>query len=191
MKSLHRHTLHRYTSYRPTWGLLLLMLIVGSVVAGCAPNANAQLISPSLGEQLYAEEANAVVVAEPTPVPVTFAELTPEQVTAGLPEDFAAALASADPSRGETIALTNGCVGCHSTDPNVTMTGPTWANLADTAANRIPDMSPANYIYTSIVEPGAYVVPNYPSGVMPSIYGETIPMEDLASLVAYLLQQHQ
>src|SRR5215204_2139860 len=99
----------------------LLFLCIGVlltvVVAGCAPNASAQLVSPRLGEQLYAEEANSVVEVEPTPVPVTFAELTPEQVTAGLPADFAAALAAADPSKGETLALTNGCVGCHSTDP--------------------------------------------------------------------------
>jgi mono/diheme cytochrome c family protein len=71
------------------------------------------------------------------------------------------------------------------------MTGPTWHELADHAANRQPGTSPANYIYTSIVNPGAYIVPNYPSGVMPATYAETIPPEDLANLVAYLLTLHQ
>jgi cytochrome c551/c552 len=181
MKLLHRQSL----------GYLILLLALTVVVAGCTPNANAQLISPGLGAQLYAEEANQEISAEPTPVPVTFAELAPDQVTAGLPEDFAAALAAADPSRGETVALANGCNGCHNTDPSVVTTGPTWANLADTAANRQAGMSPANYIYTSIVDPGAYVVPTYPSGIMPAIYGETIATEDLANLVAFLLAQHQ
>jgi cytochrome c2 len=101
---------------------------------------------------------------------VLFTELTPEQVTAGLPEDFATALAAADPSKGETVALTNGCVGCHSLDPAVQMTGPSWHNVADHAANRQPGVSPANYLYTSITNPGAYVVPNFPGGVMPQIY---------------------
>jgi cytochrome c551/c552 len=172
-------------------GFLLFVLVVGLMLAGCVPNANARLISPELGSQLYAEEANQELVVEPTAVPLRFADLAPEQVTAGLPEDFAAALANADPSRGETVALANGCGGCHNVDPAVVMTGPTWHNMADTASGRQPDQSPAHYIYTSIVEPNAYVVPNYPSGVMPQIYGETLPTEDLANLVAYLLTLHE
>jgi mono/diheme cytochrome c family protein len=178
-------------SHHQSLGLLLIFVVLGLMVAGCAPNANAQLISPALGAALYAEEANQVVEAEPTPIPVLFSELTPEEVTAGLPPDFAAALANADPAAGETVALTVGCRGCHSDDPAVAMTGPSWNNLADHAANRVPGMSPANYIYTSITNPGSYVVPNFPSGVMPQVYGETIPTEDLANLVAYLLTHHE
>ena len=78
-------------------------------------------------------------------------------MTAGLPEDFAAALASADASNGEKVALVNGCGGCHSTDPAVTMTGPTWHNLADTATNRVAGESPSLYIHDSIVTPGRAV----------------------------------
>lgn len=174
-----------------TWIILTAVALFGLGLAACAPNANARLISPELGAQLYAEEADQEVVVEPTPEPLLFASLTPEQVTAGLPDDFAAALAAADPSRGETVALANGCVGCHSVDPAVTMTGPTWANLADTATNRVPGESPALYLHDSIVNPNAYVVPGYPSGVMPPTYGDTIALEDLANLVAYLLQHHQ
>lgn len=185
MKLLHRQSL-RY------WFVLLVLgLVLSMVIAGCAPNANAQLISPQLGAQLYAEESSAEIAIEPTPEPRRFADLAPEEVTAGLPDDFAAALAAADPSRGETVALANGCVGCHSVDPAVTMTGPTWYLLADTAANRRPDVSPAAYIHESIVNPGAYVVPEYPSGVMPATYDQTISVEDMADLVAYLLTQHE
>jgi hypothetical protein len=169
--------------HRQSLGFLFILLVVSVVLAGCAPNANAQLVSPQLGAQLYAEEASQEVAK--------FANLAPEEVTAGLPEDFAAALAAADPSRGETVALANGCIGCHSVDPAVTMTGPTWFHVADTAANRQPGTSPAAYLHDSIIEPGKYVVPNYPSGVMPAIYAETIPMEDLANLVAFLLTQHE
>jgi mono/diheme cytochrome c family protein len=183
MKLLHHRSL----------GLLLSIVVLGMVAAGCAPNANAQLISPQLGAALYAEEANQVVVAEPTPVPVKFAELTPEQVTAGLPPDFAAALAAADPEAGETVALTvvPSCRGCHNDDPAVAMTGPSWNNVADHAANRVPGMSPANYLYTSIMDPGAYVVPNFPGGVMPPVYADSLSTEDLANLVAYLLTHHE
>ena len=177
--------------HRRSFGFLLCCVALGVLLAGCVPNANARLISPELGAQLYADESSGEIVVEPTAEPLKFASLTPEEVTAGLPADFAAALAAADPSKGETVALTNGCVGCHSVDPAVTMTGPTWFHLADTATNRRPGESPALYIHTSIVEPGAFVVPDYPSGVMPTTYGETIPVEDLANLVAYLLAQHE
>jgi mono/diheme cytochrome c family protein len=183
MKLLHRQSLC----------LLIISLVLGVVVAGCAPNAEAQLISPQLGAQLYAEESNAVVEAEPTPAPVTFAELTPEQVTAGLPADFAAALASADPSKGPNLVLVNGCSGCHSEDDPTGggRAGPSWVNLADHASNRVPGESPALYIHDSIVNPGAYVVPNFPNGVMPQDFGQRLSTEDLADLVAYLLTLHQ
>lgn len=171
--------------------LFVLLMAVGLVVAACAPNANATLISPDLGEQLYAAEAGQQVQVEPTPTPVPFASLSQEQVTAGLPEDFAGALANADPSAGETVAVANGCIGCHALDPEAELAGPTWNNMADTAANRQEDMSPANYLYTSIVEPNAYIVDGFQSGVMPQNFSDTIPQEDLANLVAYLLTLHQ
>jgi hypothetical protein len=172
-------------------GLWIILLVLGAVVAGCAPNANAALVSPQLGAQLYAEEASNEIVIEPTPVPRKFVELTPEEATAGLPEDFAAALAAADPSKGENVALIAGCPQCHSLNPADVRTGPTWALMADHATNRIEGMSPALYIYNSITSPGSYVVPNFPGGIMPPDYATRIPMEDLADLVAFLLTQHE
>jgi mono/diheme cytochrome c family protein len=172
-------------------GLLLVVWLLALAVAGCAPNANAELISPQLGEQLYAKEANEEVEIAPTPEPRKIANMAPEEVTAGLPDDFAAALAAADPSRGQAVALSNACIGCHSLDPNQVMTGPTWFHVADVAANRRPDMSPAFYIYHSIIAPNEHVVEGYPANVMPQIYAETISQGDLANLVAYLLQQHE
>lgn len=173
---------------RHFWGFVLLVIVL--VVAGCAPNANAQIVSPQLGAQLLAEESNSVVQAEPTAAPLVFTDLTPEQVTAGLPPEFAAALASADPSQGEQLALVNGCVGCHSLDPAVQMTGPSWHDAAVHAANRVPGESPALYLYESITNPGKFTVPNFPGGVMPATYAQTISTEDLANLVAFLLEQH-
>lgn len=176
--------------YRRSLGPALAILALATVLTGCAPNANAELISPQLGAQLFAKEASGVVEAVPTAAPLTLASLTPEEVTAGLPEDFATALAAADAGNGPNVALTNGCVGCHSTDPAVTMTGPTWHNVGDTAVNRQPGVSPALYLHDSIVDPNKFTVPNYASGLMPQIYADTIPLEDLADLVAYLLSQH-
>jgi mono/diheme cytochrome c family protein len=119
------------------------------------------------------------------------ATMSDEEIYAGLPEDFAAALAVADPARGETLALANGCVGCHVLDPDQVMSGPTWYHAGDMAANRQAGVSPALYLHDSIVAPNDYIVSGYPANVMPQIYGDTISIEDLAILVAYLLAQHE
>jgi mono/diheme cytochrome c family protein len=178
-------------SQRSLVGGLALVLAVAITVSACAPNPRTEIISPQLGAQLYARELSGVVVAAPTPEPLRIATMSEEEIYAGLPEDFAAALAAATPSRGETLALANGCIGCHVLDPNQVMSGPTWYHMGDTAANRRAGVSPALYIYESIVAPNAYVVSGYPANVMPQNYGDTISLQDLADLVAYLLQQHE
>jgi cytochrome c2 len=173
-------------------GLTLAVLLFGALVlAACAPDPNELIISPQLGEQMVARDSgNEVVRAEPTPLPL-LASLTPEQIVAGLPEDLVTAINSADPARGEQLALQNGCVGCHNLDPNVTMTGPTWYNIGNIAVGREPGVSPAAYLDHSIVNPSEYVVPNYPDNIMPKTYGDILSVQDQGDLIAYLLQQTQ
>jgi cytochrome c551/c552 len=171
--------------------LALALLVLALLIISCAPNANEPIISPQLGPLLAAREAGEIVVALPTPTPVLLASLPEEQIYAGLPEDFAAALAAADPANAETIALTAGCVGCHNLDPAQQAQGPTWFHMGDTAAGRVAGEGPALYLYTSIVNPSAYIVPGYQDGIMPKTFGETLTTQQLADLVAYLLAQHQ
>ncbi len=170
--------------------LLLAVLLVGALaLAACAPDPNELIISPQLGDQMVARSAgNQVVRAEPTPAP-RLADLTPEEITAGLPEDLAAAIINGDPARGEQLALSNGCIGCHSLDPNAVMTGPTWYNIGNTAVGREPGVSPAAYLDHSIVNPSEYVVPNYPDNIMPKTYGQTLSVQDQGDLIAHLLAQ--
>jgi cytochrome c551/c552 len=169
----------------------LLMLTLVILLVSCAPDANEPIISSQLGTLLAARESGQEVSALPTATPVLISALSDEQIYAGLPADLRAAIDTADPSRAQQIALANGCVGCHSLDPNQTMTGPTWYHLGDTAAMRVPNESPAEYIHQSIVAPGAFVVPNFPGGVMPPDFGTRLSTQDLADLIAFLLQQHQ
>src|SRR5689334_19568723 len=82
------------------FGVIFAVLVLGLIVAACAPNADVQLVSPKLGEQLFAEEAGQAVKVEPTPVPLAIKTMTPEQITAGLPPDFVEALKKADPTKG-------------------------------------------------------------------------------------------
>lgn len=171
--------------------LVALLVMIAAVATACAPDPNQLIISPQLGEQMVARAAGQQIVrAEPTPLPL-LSSLTPEQIVAGLPEDVIAALPNADLARAEQLALSNGCIGCHGLDPTVQMTGPTWHNIGNTAVGRVPGESPGLYLYQSIVNPGGYSVPNYPAGVMPATYVDTLSPTDLADMVAYLLAQTQ
>jgi cytochrome c2 len=106
---------------------------------------------------------------------------------AGLPDNILAALENADPERGAQLTQQSACIACHNLDPSVTQPGPSWHNLAVTAAERVPDQSAALYLYTSIVHPNDFIVEGYPSGLMVPTFGETLSDQDLADLIAYLL----
>lgn len=170
----------------------LFLMTAALALSACMPDADAMIISPNLGAQMVAAASAGpgAVVAEPTPAP-KLADLTEEQITAGLPDDVVAALAAADPANGETLSLANACIGCHSLDPETVMTGPTWHNVADTAIVRVQGESPAYYLYQSFMDPNAYVVNGFPSGVMPQTYADTLSTGDIADLLAYLLSQHE
>ncbi|WP_343403545.1 c-type cytochrome [Caldilinea sp.] len=170
--------------------LVASLMVLGLVVTACTPDAAQLIISPQLGSQLTAlESGNEIVAAAAVEAP-KLSELAPEQIVAGLPDDVAAALDAADPANGEQISLARGCIGCHALDPNVTMTGPTWYHVGDTAVSRVPGESPALYLYHSIVNPGSFVAPNYPNNIMPANYGEQLSVQELADLIDYLLQQN-
>jgi len=67
------------------------------------------------------------------------------------------------------------------------LVGPSWYNVGDHAVTRVPGQSPGFYLYNSILLPNEYLNETYPANVMPMNYGEIIPQEDLADIVAYLL----
>ena len=100
-------------------------------------------------------------------------------------------MADADPNRGEQLTIQNACTGCHTLDPDVMMVGPTWHNLAETAANRVEGQNAAEYLYYSIIDPNDYVVEGFPLNVMLQIYADTLSDQDLADLVTYLLNAEQ
>ena len=174
--------------YRRVAVVMPLFLIVAAfLITSCVPEADAPIISPRLGAVLAQIEADGEIKVEPTPEPLALADLTPVSVTLGLPADFATALEAANPENATTLALVNGCAGCHSIDPAIVLTGPTWHNIGDTATNRRPDESPALYLYLSITDPAAYEVPNFPSGVMPKDFAQRMSQQEIADVVAYLL----
>ena len=169
-------------------GCLLVSLLL--IMTGCVPDAEGEIISPDLGPKLVLARSEGGVEVAPTPAPPKLAELAPDQVYAGLPDDVRQAVESADVGAAQTVALKYGCIGCHATDPNQKLTGPTWHNVGDTAVTRVPGESPAQYFYESITNPNAHVVDGYPANIMPQTFKDMMTPQELAEMVAYLLSQN-
>ncbi|HRJ40699.1 MAG: c-type cytochrome [Caldilineaceae bacterium] len=160
------------------------LLVVIFVLAACAPNPRAQLISPDMVPEV---KGQAFVPPIPTPIP-DINTLTDEEIYAGLAADVAALLPG-DPVNGEQVATSAGCVGCHRLDNSNDVVAPTWGNVASTAITRVQGESPALYLYTSITAPNAFVTNGYNGGVMPQTYKDILSAQDIVDIVAYLLTQ--
>ena len=78
---------------------------------------------------------------------------------------------------GEDLAITNGCIGCHSTN-GLDGTGPTWSGLAATVD--------VEYLKRAIVEPNADIAAGFTEGVMPVTYVDSLSTEDIEALLAYI-----
>lgn len=109
---------------------------------------------------------------------------TPQTVVGSLPK--AAGPTKGDPASGKSLFTAQGCGGCHTYAPagSKGKIGPALDNLAadaKTAGNKPLDA----YAYESIANPGAYVVPKYPNGVMP-VYGGQLKQQQISDLVAFL-----
>jgi len=122
---------------------------------------------------------------------------TPEKVDARdlnpFSPDALCAYHIGDPEAGQTIFSQpviggkGGCVTCHSTAPDITLSGPSLYGIATTAENRISGVIPANYIYVSIVDPNYSVVDGFSTDIMPNHYYEELTKEEITNLVSYLM----
>ena len=164
---------------------VIVFLFALVVVSACAPNPRLQLISPSM---VVIAEGEVFVPPTPTPRP-RIAELSDEEVLAGLPEAIVA-LIPGDAQRGLDLTVPQNCIGCHTTDNSLEDVAPVWTEIADTAVGRAKQLGlagPAVYLYTSITNPNDYIVEGYNSDVMPETYSEDLSDQDLADLLTYLL----
>lgn len=95
-----------------------------------------------------------------------------------------AAPVKGDAAKGKTVFASQGCGGCHAYAPagSKGAVGPGLDNLAADAEKAKQPLE--EYVHTSIVNPGAYVVPGFQNGVMPPY--ASLSKEDLAGLVAFL-----
>ena len=106
---------------------------------------------------------------------------SPAETTTSQP---APAPSAGDAAAGKALFAAQGCGSCHTFTPAgaTAKVGPDLDKLAADAqtANRGPV---EKYAAESILDPGAYTVPKYPSGVMPPF---KLPDKQIADLVAFL-----
>ncbi|RMH22042.1 MAG: hypothetical protein D6696_04250 [Acidobacteria bacterium] len=133
----------------------------------------------------------------PIPEPAEHYHLRPRGGEVSLPPDARLLLPIGKPERGERLFKgVYGCIACHG-DPQVpdsNNVGPHLGRIAVTAATRIDGLPAAQYVYESIIEPNAFIAPECKGGqpcaepsAMPE-YASLVDLQDVADLVAYLLQ---
>ena len=110
----------------------------------------------------------------------------PQTVVGSLPQ--ATPVAKGDPAAGKQVYASNGCAGCH-TFKAAGSTGKVGPDLDKLAADaqKANQGSLDQYTAESIKNPGSYVVPGFPNGVMPTF--SSLSDKQLADLVAFLTQK--
>jgi cytochrome c oxidase subunit 2 len=99
----------------------------------------------------------------------------------------------AEPStqEGRALFVQYGCGACHllSDAGGAGQLGPPLDSAGDVAAVRKSGMDAAHYIEESILDPDAFIVTGYPSGLMPGDYAVRMTSDEVQAMVDYLLSQ--
>jgi cytochrome c oxidase subunit 2 len=92
------------------------------------------------------------------------------------------------PPAGAAVFASAGCGGCHTFTPagSTGEVGPNLDNVAADAAKAGED--PAAYVRESILNPNKVVVDGYKSDVMPQSYADSLSVQEIDALVAYLTE---
>jgi len=112
------------------------------------------------------------------------------EVVQPLPETVIGPVAQAPTgaAAGKAVFMSSGCGGCHTFEPagSTGKVGPDLDNLAADAKKANKPLPV--YVRQSIEDPGAYVVPGYPDGVMP-VYKGQLTDQQINDLVKFLTSQ--
>ncbi|MEO8392519.1 MAG: cytochrome c [Chloroflexota bacterium] len=122
----------------------------------------------------------------------------PINISGGLPEGLVASTNVSSESEVPTDPVAAGhywfsrlpanCSTCHSLQPEVVIVGPSLAGVATRAAARVPGQSAAEYLRTSILDPGTFVVPGFPDAMARNL-GQVLNDEQINNIIAFLLTQ--
>jgi mono/diheme cytochrome c family protein len=123
-----------------------------------------------------------------SPTTSTVAATTTATTGAATTTTAAPAAPQGDAAAGKQLFAANGCAACHTYKPAgaTGKVGPDLDNLA-ADAQKANQGSLAAYTAESIKNPGAYVVPGFPNGVMPPF--ASLGDKKIADLVAFVTQK--
>jgi mono/diheme cytochrome c family protein len=127
----------------------------------------------------FAAEGEPATTGETTTGATTTGETTTGTET-GAPEQ-----PSGDPAAGKQIFTTTAqppCASCH-TLQEANATGTVGPNLDEVLKGK-----DAAFIHESIVNPDAEIATGFSAGIMPGVYGDQLNDQQLADLVAFLVQ---
>ncbi|HVU10670.1 MAG TPA: c-type cytochrome, partial [Phototrophicaceae bacterium] len=79
------------------------------------------------------------------------------------------------------------CATCHTTDGTSNGIAPSLAGLSQRAGSRVAGLSAEDYVRQSILDPNAFVVPGFSSGVMFQSYAQKLTPQQIDDLIAYVL----
>lgn len=96
------------------------------------------------------------------------------------------------PRSPQELRIAMGCAGCHSMDPDsdVQLPGPPQYNIHEIAGSRVEGQTAEEYVYESIVNPGAYLVEGY-QNLMPGNFADQMTEEEIQGLVAWFLDPNR
>ena len=98
--------------------------------------------------------------------------------------EVAGALDGASAAEGKLLIETFQCSICHISGAG--RVAPSISGIAEQARTRRPPLSAAQYLYESIVSPGAFLVGDY-ANAMPANFAERLTESQTGHIIAYLL----
>ncbi len=97
--------------------------------------------------------------------------------------EVAAALNGASVSEGKALIEAFQCSICHVTGAD--RVAPTFVGITGRASTRRPPLTAAQYLYESIVSPGAFLVEGY-ANAMPGNFADRLTPAEIGHIIAYL-----
>ena len=178
----------------PVWseqaqGTQAALAVTSKYETSIAPTAT--LVPPSATPtevQATATPVPATATTEPTSEPPTATNVLATET----PAPAAASSVTGDAKHGEELfntfedKVSFACATCHQFDSEERLIGPGLLNVSVRAATRVEGETAEEYIHNSIVNPSAFVVPDYPDGLMPQVYSTIFSEQDIQDIIAYL-----
>ncbi len=99
-------------------------------------------------------------------------------------EEVATAMAGSSATSGHSLIVEYGCGACHVSGEG--RVAPLFAGIAARAGRRRPPLSAEQYLFESILYPGALVLDGY-ANAMPANFRDRLTLTEIGHIIAYLL----